>query len=210
MRKFVALVIVCLALPALAWAEPGPTPTRCGCSFGFAGGVGMPTDTDMAAEFPYVALGDLELKWYLWKPLSLAGAFGFMYGQGEPERMEWHDDWIDLDEPGMSFWRALWVDGILRVEIGRYWRFNPYVGGGGNVVYNTIERRGTFGDMQVSDYYAEWVPGYLALVGYDFAFDKYVAMKMEIRWRSVPTADSFVDELDQGTWQGLIGVQLYL
>ncbi|MDP8224627.1 MAG: hypothetical protein P9L99_14795 [Candidatus Lernaella stagnicola] len=210
MRKLCFILTLLLATPLLAWAEPGPTPTRCGFSLGLGAGIGIPTEADVADEIPYTWMSELEAKWYLWKPFSLAGGFGFLYAEGEPERMEWHGDWVDLDEPGTSFWRSLWFDGIFRIEIGRNWRFNPYLGGGVGYRYNTLERRGTYRDMQVADYYDEWIPGYLALVGYDFAFDKFIALKMEGRWRIVPTDNTFVDELDQGVWQGLIGVQIYL
>lgn len=208
MRKIVWLsLIFVMALPVVAAAQ---TPTRCGFSFGVAGGIGLPTDADMTDEFPYMGLGDLEVKWYLWKPLSLSGGMGFLYTEGLPTRMEWHDDWIDLASTGTSFWRSAWLDMILRVEIGRYWRFNPYVGGGAGYLYNTIERRGTYRDMPVRDYYAEFLPQYVAVAGYDFFFDQYVAMKMEARWKLAPTDATFVDGLDQGTWQALVGIQIYL
>jgi hypothetical protein len=204
----VAVLLVALLAPAV-WAEPGPTPTRCGLSVGLGGILGVPIDPNVAEESPYAFLGELELKWYLWKPFSLAGVLGGSYANGDITRMEWHDDWINLDRDGRSFWRTAWFDGILRVEIGRYWRFNPYVGGGGGVVYNTLNKKGVVDDRPVSDYYAEWLPEYLGLVGYDFFFNEYLAMKMEARWKFAPSRDSFVDETNQGMWQGLIGAQIY-
>lgn len=206
--RLLGFLLVLLAIsPVAAFAQ---TPARCGFSFGLTGAIGVPTANEIRTEFPYFGGADGEVKYYLWKPFSLAASVGFLYGEGKPEKEEYHESWINLDRPGHSFFRAGVADALLRIEIGRYWRFNPYVGGGAGYMYSTLERRGVLNKTPVTDSYDEWIFHYLALVGYDFMFDKYVGLKMEGRWTFAQSRDNFADNMDLGAWLGLIGVQIYL
>ncbi|HPQ67888.1 MAG TPA: hypothetical protein PKW95_02085 [bacterium] len=214
MRVRLWLIILALMLtPALAWAG---TDARCGLSFGIAGGPAVNTDTTLKDEFNVPAVFELETKYYLWKPISLAFGLGYIYAEGKPKHAEWHGDWLDFNDRGTSFWRAGTFNLISRVEIGRYWLFNPYLGGGGGGVYSTMWRRGTVGEKKLSDSYDEWMLDYFGLVGFDFLFADFFgiedifALKVEGRWSFMPSNDSFTDERDLGLWTGLIGLQIYL
>jgi hypothetical protein len=207
MRKIivVALFLLCVALPALA-----QTPARCGFSFGVMPGIGLMTAEPLREEFPVMWGVNAEVKYYLWKPFALAGDLGFLYAEGDPDKVEWHGEWIDLQGGGISFIRAGTFAALLKIEIGRYWKFNPYVGGGGGAMYNTLERRGTRANKGRSDAYDEWLGHYLALIGFDYTFDQYVALKFEARWTWAPSPDTFVDRQDLGLWFAVLGVQIYL
>lgn len=214
MHRFLLWLVICICgLPGLATAqEYAATPARCGFSFGMTAGVAVPTDPDNLREFQIGGELDLEAKHYIWKPFSGALSISGRYLTGDPKDMEWHGKWIEFDEPGQSFLRSAAGHGLLKVELGRplRWDFNPYVGGGAGVLFNTLKREGTYEARKVSDYEQEFIPSYTALVGADYVFDLYVSLKFEARWSSAPTDDTFFDKLDQGMWLGLIGIQIYL
>jgi len=214
MRRLALWLLLCtLGLPTAAAAQHyAATPARCGFSFGLTAGVAVPTHPDNMEEFQVGGELDLEAKHYIWQPFAGVISVSGRYLTGDPERMEWHGKWIDLDESGQSFLRAAAAHGLLKVELGRplRWDFNPYLGGGAGVLFNTLKREGTYEARKVSDYEQEFLPSYMALIGADYAFDLYVSLKFEVRWSSAPSNDTFVDKLDQGVWSGLIGIQIYL
>ncbi len=209
-RLFALLFSVVLCgwlLPAVAHAQ---TPARCGFSLGAGLNAGVHTDPDLRDEFPYVFGVDLETKYYLWKVLSLAEDFGFLYAAGRPKEEEFKGKEIPIHYPTRSYLRSGTGDLLLRVEIGRYWRFNPYLGGGAGGLYNTLARYGIAGQYGVTNSYAEWLWHYVGLVGFDYLFDKYVALKFEARWTFAPSRSIFVDKKDVGLWTGVLGLQIYL
>jgi hypothetical protein len=207
MRRILLAIAIVLAASPAAWAQ---TQARCGFSFGGGFEIGMPSNNDLRDEFPFLIGGELEAKYYLWKPLSLSGDVGFLYGEGTPKREEWHNQWIELDKGAVSFYRAGNADLLLRAEIGRNWRINPYLGGGGGGMYYVLERRGSKKSHSRVDSFDEFVPHYLGLVGVDYNFDAYVAFKFEAKWTFAPSAASFTEQTDLGGWFALIGAQIYL
>ena len=207
LRRTIAICLpLILCLPSLAMAR---VCDRCWLSVGLFGGPAVHTDTELKDEFNVTAHFELEVKHYLWKPFSLAGAFGFLYGEGRPKRLEWHDDWVELGGTGISLWHSYTFNLVGRVEIGRYWRFNPYLGGGIGGAYNNLWRKGPLKGRKISDSYSEWLLDYLALVGFDVMFNEFFAGMLEGRWTFMPSQNSFVDERDFGFWSGILGLRVY-
>jgi opacity protein-like surface antigen len=200
--------LLALLFPAIACAQ---TPARCGFSFGVTPGAGVNTDKDLRQEFPFVFDIDAEGKYYLWKPFSLAVDLGFLYAVGRPKQEEYDGKAFKIVKDGRSYIRAGTGDVIPRVEIGRYWAFNPYVGGGAGAMINSMTRYGInrSGEGQQVGY-DEWLWHFLALAGFDYLFDQYVALKFEARWSFAQSREPFVEKKNLGLWFGVIGVQIYL
>jgi len=212
MRRIGLLILIALlAAPSVSLAGIVRNKVvRCGWSFGFALGPAVHTDMELKDEFNVPFDFEAEAKYYLWKPFSLAAALGTYYGEGNPEDLEWHGDWMDFDRDGVSFWRAYYLNLLARVEIGRYWIFNPYIGGGSGIVYNSLWRKGPVNAEPYSDSYMEWIVDYVGLIGFDVAVNEFVAIKLEGRWSFIPSQDTFTEKKDIGTWAGLLGFQIYL
>ncbi len=207
MRRAILLIFFLILLfPALAGAR---TTDRCWLSLGFTAGPAIFTDPEMKNEFNIPAQFEIEAKYYLWKPFSLAGAFGYLYGEGRPTKIEWKNQWSRLDSRGISFWRGYTFGALLRAEIGRYWTFNPYLGGGVYGAYNSLERSGKLNSERVSDSYGEYLLQYPTLIGFDVLLNKVIAIRTEARWTFMPTHDKFTDEKRFDYWSGQVGLQLY-
>lgn len=207
MRR-VLFLVVCLSVlwPALASAR---VDYRCWLSLGIVGGPAGFINGELTEEFNVPAQFELEVKYYLWKPFSIAGTVGYLYGEGRPHKAEIYDDWVHFDSAGISFWRGYTVGMLARAEIGRYWVFNPYLGGGATAVYNTLERSGKVRGEPFSDDVAEWDWQIPTLIGFDVALNEVLAVRAEGRWTYMPTRSSFTDEKNFDYWSALVGLQIY-
>jgi len=205
-RIILPAVLVLLLWPTVSSAR---NTDRCWLSLGVVGGPAVFTEPELKDEFNIPVQFELELKYYLWKPFSIAGTFGYLYGEGRPLRAEWHQQWVNYDGHGVSFWRGYTFGVLGRIEIGRYWRVNPYLGGGFGGAYNSVERSGKLKGSAISDSNGEYVFQYPTLVGFDFLLNKVIAIRLEGRWTFMPTNDSFTDERRFDFWSALIGLQFY-
>lgn len=204
-----AIAIVLVAILFLAVPVNAQVETRCGLSTGFTAGATIPLDPEVHNEFDYLIRLELNAKYYLFWGVSIDGGVGYQYGQGSPERIFLDDNWVDLDMPGTSFWRAAPIFGTLRVEFWRLGLFNPYVGGGGGVTFLTIERKGYELNQPVSNGGQIWAPQYFGMAGLDIAMGKYWAIRFEGKYRFLPTNQEFFDNRDFGGLDIMGGINIY-
>ena len=198
----VAILIVCAA-------QASAVETRCGISLGVTAGATIPHVPEIHNEFDFLYRIEANVKYYLVWGLSIDYATGYQYGEGVPERFYKDGTWLEFDETGTSFWRAWPNLGTLRLELWRYGVFNPYIGGGGGTTYLTVYRKGYVLRQPVSNSGDQWVPVWFGLAGFDVTLGKYLAVRLEGRYRSLQTTEEFFDKEDFGGWDIMGGINIY-
>jgi len=208
MRRIIPYAVALwLTMVSMASAE---NTARCGLSAGIVGGVAVNTLPELKDEFNFLGNFEAEAKYYIWGPFSIAGAIGYIYAEGRPNKAEWQNQWVNYDGHGVSFIREGTFLPLVRIEIGRNWRFNPYLGGGAGAMYHTIERKGAVGHDVISASDSEWTTDFLGLVGMDVMFGEFFALRTEARWTFVNDYHMFTtEEHEMGTWNALAGIQIY-
>lgn len=205
-----AIVLVALAAAALLLTAPAQAvETRCGLSAGVTAGMTVPSNQEVHNEFDFLYRFEADVKYYLFWGVSLAGGTGYQYGQGTPERFYKDGEWFEFDDLGTSFWRAWPLFGALRVELWRYGMFNPYIGGGGGISYLNVYRKGYVVHQPVSNSGVQWLPTYFGLAGFDVALGKYLAVRLEGKYRVLQTTDEFFEKRDFGGLDIMAGINIY-
>ena len=207
--RFVAAMLAILFLLAAAPAFAQDVETRCGLSLGAVAGIGIPYQREVHNEFDYTINLEVNVKYYLFWGVAIAGGTGYQYSEGAPEQI-WKDGAVMyLDTPGTSFWRAWPVFGTLRVEFWRYGIWNPYIGGGAGITYLDVYRKGYVQYQPVSNGEGQWALNYLGIVGFDITLGKYFALRTEGKYRTMATYEDFLRGYDFGTYDIFAGINVY-